>query len=159
MKKKLRKLKRNVKKHAENTSYYLVYRTLYVAGLTILIPMAFAFSIGEWKWYSRSFLFLFVSLFLIIFSFVGMLQRKRHRGETLKSFGRMTLIPGTIALALFIFGKEVLLRFFSIMPGFENVEHLLAFYLDVFIPRMGILLAGYILIGAVLYLIGTKIKK
>ncbi len=159
MRKHIKKIKAKVKKHAKETYYYLVYRTMYVAGLTFLIPMVFAFAFHSGGDLKVPLGYLMFSLFLIMFAFFGLLRRKRHRGETLKSFGRMTLIPGTIAFILLILGNEVVVRLFSVLPGFGSFEIWLSFYLHYFIPKISAIIISYIVIGSALYFAGSRIKK
>lgn len=161
MKKIRKKIKRKIKKHAEETSYYIFYKTIYIAGLSILIPMVFAFALGEKApWYSSPMTYLFASVFLILFAFAGLLKRKKHRGKVLMSLGRMSLIPGVVALALFVFGRSIVFGFFSrIVPGFESVKPLFDAFISYSVPRMGVLVIGYLVVGAALYYAGSRIRK
>lgn len=159
--KKVRKIKKKIKKHAEETSYFLLYKAVYIAGLSILIPMIFAFAFGgEGPWYSSPLTYLFASLFLILFAFIGLLKRKKHKGRVLMSLGKMSLIPGAIALVIFVFGRSIFYNLFAgIIPGFGKVEPLFEIFINYSIPKMGVLVLGYVIIGAVLYYIGTRTKK
>ncbi len=159
--KKVKKIKRNIRKQVEETSYFLVYKIIYITGLSILIPMVFAFAFGgEGPWYSSPITYLFASIFFILFAFIGLLKRKKHKGKVLMSLGRMSLIPGVIALFVFIFGRGIFYNLFAgIIPGFGKVEPLFEIFIDYSIPKMGILVVGYVIIGALLYYIGTNIKK
>jgi len=154
-------IKRKIKETAQEAVYFVIYRALYITGLAILIPMVFAFAFNEQgPWYSSPLTYFFTSVFLIAVSFFGMFWRKRSFSKTLKSLAKMSLIPGGIALVLFVFGRGILYSILRIaVPKFESFEPLFTTYLDSAIPKMGVLLIGYLVVGAALYAAGMKLKK
>ncbi|MBN2111848.1 hypothetical protein JW707_01985 [Candidatus Woesearchaeota archaeon] len=157
----MKKIKRKIKKHVKERTYFAVYKAIYITGLAILIPMIFAFAFGgEGPWYSKPITYIFSSLFLIFFAFFGMLKRKRTLSETLKSLGKMSLVPGFIALVFYAFGGTIVYSFMRVfVPGFDAVEPFVRVFIESSVPRMGILVLGYIVVGAVLYYLGESIKK
>lgn len=156
-----KKIKRRIKKQVEEKTFFIFYKAIYITGLAILIPMIFAFALGEeGPWYSKPITYFFASLFLILFAFFGILKRKKKLSETLKSLGKMSLIPGVIALLFYAFGGTVVYSFMSVfIPGFSAVEPFVNIFIESSIPRMGILVLGYIVIGAALYYTGENLKK
>lgn len=154
-------IKRKIKETAQEAVYFLIYRILYITGLAILIPMVFAFAFPEpGPWYSRPLTYFFASVFLIGFSFLGMFKRKGTFSKTFKSLAKMSLIPGGMALVLFIFGRGILYSILQIaVPKFEMFEPFVTTYLESSVPKMGVLLIGYLVVGIALYIAGIKLKK
>lgn len=154
-------LKKRIGHKVEETWYFILYKAVYIAGLAVLIPMVFAFAFREQgPWYSKPLTYFFASLFLILFAFFGMLKRKKRLSSTLQSLGRMSLIPGIIALIFVIFGRSLVYNFLRIfIPKFESFEPFVRLFIESSIPRVGILILGYIIVGAVLYYLGYRIRK
>ena len=156
-----KKIKRKIKKKVEEKTYFFIYKALYITGLAILIPMIFAFAFQEpGPWYSKPMTYFFASIFLILYAFFGMLKRKKKLSDTLKSLGKMSLIPGIIALIFFVFGGPLVYNFLRmIIPKFDAIEPFVTIFIESSIPKMGVLVLGYIFIGGILYYLGDRIKK
>ena len=48
----------------------------------------------------------FIALFLVMFSFYGLLWKHKHLGKTFKSIGFMSLVPGLLAAFVYTIGRQ-----------------------------------------------------
>ena len=130
---------------------------LFVLGLSFIIPVILSASLPEdiTSLYA-SVSFLIVSVILIIISVAGTLYISKDIAHMFRNLGLYSIIPGVIAMITTVFGREVLVVFFSVNS--ETLQPIITAYLDARVPKLWILTASYLILGIVLYYIGRKLK-
>lgn len=138
------------------------FKFLYLTGLTLLIPAIFTSDIPQQFWFFQNLtqnLFFYIVIGLIIISLFGMFLTKGSMADALKSMGLMTLIPGFLALLTALFGEKIIIGPLQGLPLYSEMESLISHYLLISIPKMWILTVSYLIIGFVLYIIGTHYEN
>lgn len=152
-------LHRKVRRTVSNVLIISLYRTAYITGLAILIPMVFVNGLENGLWYSSALLYILLAAVFVLFAVAGVIRKQKNIPKALKSLGLMSLIPGAAAFAFFIFGKDAIYSLAaSFVPAFAEIEPWLNIYLGITIPQIGLLAAGYVLVGAALYMTGRRLS-
>lgn len=158
----MKKRLKTIKKKGKDLAYLAVFKLMYLAGLTVIIPFVLSIdvphAVGLWAGTQRA-LFAF-SLFFIGFSFYGVYNEKRQSlSKTLRTMGFMTLIPGGISLFFAIFGKHVLPALYSLissLPDIERLNDLINVAVENSINRVWYLTMSYIVLGLLLYHLSNR---
>ncbi|MDP7180486.1 MAG: hypothetical protein QF824_04415 [Candidatus Woesearchaeota archaeon] len=139
--------------------YSRFFNFVYLLGLTFIIPFLFTTGgVVEVK-YMKPSVILVVALFFIIAGIVGMYHTKKSWRQTFFSIGLWTLIPGTVSLLLFLFGKMAVFSFLEkVVVNFDQLKPLLDIYL-LRLPRFMILSSFYVLLGGIFLFIGGRVKE
>lgn len=159
----MRKKERIPRKGAEGVLVGLIVRALaglfYVAGLTVVIPLALFLISPPPDIVAMAYLtaYFTAAVVVVLVSVIIIFWWKKSFGKTLKTLGVMTLIPGIIALLFTMYGKEVVLNWFSSrVPNFIHVEPILMRYVDIAVPKLGWLTFVYIVLGVGLFVWGMR---
>lgn len=147
---------------AENVVWSVIVSLLYIAGLTLLIPLVFLFVFPQEMDIvspSTSPILVWTAVGLILASFFITLTFKKSLGGALKSLGRVTFIPGLIGLVFSLVGRDLVLLYMAgTIPGFNQLKPLLSLYLDNAVPHVRYLTLGFFVLGVVFWLLGDKLE-
>ncbi len=138
-----------------------IVNTAYITGLSMLIPVIFLilFPKGVVALTENNYKLLLVSLALIAASAAVLFLRKKSPKKTLRDLGMMTLVPGSAALLFMLFGKETIAGILRSYVINAHEVDLIINYVDSTLPKLGILMVGYIIIGAVFMYIGHRLRR
>jgi hypothetical protein len=161
LKKRIRKIRRKAGRKAVELMYRAFFKSCYLVGLSFLIPFILTYALPEAgeEWYKVPLIFFFLALFLVMFSFYGLLWRHKRIGKTFKSLGFMSLVPGLIAAMVATIGRQKLVQAVLAVHGGESTLAALNFYIDRTVPKIKVLVLGYIVIGLFFYWVGTKLEE
>lgn len=184
LKKKAKKVRKRVKKRVHNVAkstkkareltkkasrflfLYFLAKIFYIAGLTGIIPfIVFVTFPSEVKNYTGlSLSVLLISLFFLSIGIIAMYRlRDKNPGRLCKGLGKLTLIPGIVALLLFLFSKNNIIDALDMlipqMQSSEYLDMLFSLYIQRVVPSLGFMTFAYLVIGLVLYWYGQRREK
>lgn len=157
----VKKVKKTVKKKAKFQAKSYLFRTLYLTGLTAIIPAVvinaapteLAFLQGT------PFNIMVAAIFLVVVGTLGIFDLHGKGKEGFNALALTTLIPGGIAIAI-TFGLDSIITNLLgwMLPDIEQLQIMIDLYIERAIPRVGFLILGYVSIGGLWYLLG-KVRK
>ncbi|MBN1644475.1 hypothetical protein JW851_00345 [Candidatus Woesearchaeota archaeon] len=135
---------------------------VYIAGLSIMIPLLFFVFFPEHLWtsvvYAKSMIFFAVGL-VVISAFVLYIYNNSI-GRTFFSLGLATFVPGSLALVFSVYNKEFVFGFIrTYLKQFNLIEPYLDTYLAHSMPRVWALTVSYILIGVIFIWLGIRYSR
>ncbi|MBD3361994.1 hypothetical protein GF358_04360 [Candidatus Woesearchaeota archaeon] len=137
----------------------IVAHFLYIAGLSIIIPILFLFFFPSQLWSAVNYAkpILISAIVLVVLSMIVLYVYNKSIGKTLFNLGLATFVPGAIALVFSIYNKEIVFGFIrSYFSAFEFIEPLLDSYLAHVIPTVWAVTIAYIVIGFVFIIFGVQ---
>ena len=133
-----------------------IFKIVYIFAIGSIIPLSLALDIEPKLSFfvkETSYLML-IAMILLLISVIGEFMNQGTLPKTLKSIGRMTLIPASIALVVVLIGKETLLILIDRF-GVGNLKIIIEYYLTK-LPNAFILIISYLALGLLLYLLGKS---
>jgi len=139
---------------------HAIVHAIYLAGVAILFPVLVAsYETGVFPWAVSRNAF-YGSLMLIIIAALLLWRSHGKFGKTLRSLGWMKIIPGLIAVAFFVFGRDTIFGTARVnIAGFSVVEPFVRPLLTHSAPTLGIFAGAYILIGIAFVWIGHRLES
>ena len=145
---------------------YILGKVAYITALAMLLPFVFLITLpeklGDFSTSSSTLLLLGVLLIIIgIYSIYAI--SKKNTALMCKRLGRLTLIPGFVALLLLFVSKETMVNLLDgIIPQVENaqrIDFLLSLYINHAVPSVTIMMFAYLIIGFILWWYGRKKER
>lgn len=152
--------KRFYKKAAKSLVISFIVNTAYITSISTLIPIVFLilFPQGVVVLTERIYKPLFLSIALIAASAAVLFLHRKSKKKTLRDFGMMTLVPGSAALVFMLFGKKAIAEILKRYTVNLYEIDLIVNYVDSTLPKLWILIAGYIFIGAAFMYLGRRLN-
>lgn len=147
MKKVVRKVEREIRFQAAR----FIAQLLYLAGLTLLLPM---FPIlFEPELFREVRLIFFVALALIAASFTVIVFVTHSKKRAFSTLGWITLLPGLAAVVFTAFGSDWLIE--STMQASPFVQY----WIQKYVPNSWFVSGVYVMLGALLLWISEQVRK
>jgi hypothetical protein len=123
----------------------------YIAGLTALIPLVIFPTTKAPTYFSAA-------SGLIIFAVLVIFIQKGSLALTIRTLGRITTIPGILAVLFLMFGRETSVNFaLSLAPSLT--APIVKAYIENSIPSVWLLALGFLIIGIVLWMLGSRMVR
>ena len=132
-----------------------IFGIFYVTGLTLLFPFLFFLQLAG----PSSPNFLIAAIILITISFFGFLGRYGNLAGTLKTLGRITLIPGLLGIFFSVFGRRIIVSVLEGQQLAQGVLLTLISYVENAVPKVLALTVLYIVLGIFMWWIGSKFER
>jgi len=100
-----------------------------------------------------------ISTGLVIISAVILMLQKKSMGDALVALSVMTFIVGIIAVGFAWFGQDKIVSFLDFLGTLKPVAEGYVIYWAFFVPRVWISIAGYFILGIILWVIGNRIRR
>ena len=140
------------KKVAAHVFIRWVFGTMYVIGLSLLLPFLYFLDVRG----KTSPSLLTVSLVCILVSFIGFAHYTKTMGNALRALGKITLVPGVIAVFLSYVSRSAVIEIIHPRIAAEALLYVAQFF-EHSVPKVHALAFFYILLGGMLYLLGRKV--
>ncbi len=138
---------------------HFVVHALYLSGIALLFPIlvaAYGTGVAPWTLFRERFI---VATILILLGALILWRSHGELGKTLRSLGWMKVVPGAIAIAFFLFGKEYFYGTArTTITGFAAIEPFFKPLFEHSLPALELFAAAYILIGILFVWTGHKIS-
>jgi hypothetical protein len=138
----------------------VLVHTVYLTGIALLFPLIVnAYETGVAPWILDKTHFSGALTLIVLGAFV-LWYTNGKLGKTLKSLGWMKIVPGTIAIAFFLFGKD---SFYGTartsITGFSIIEPVVKPLFEHSLPTLEIFAVGYVLLGICFVWLGNKMEQ
>ncbi len=100
-----------------------------------------------------------IAVGLVLVSTVILMLQKKSIGDALVALAIMTFIVGIIAVGFAFFGQEKIISFLGFLGALKPVAEGYVAYWAYFVPRVWISIAGYFVLGIILWVTGNKIRR
>jgi hypothetical protein len=128
-----------------------VAQLAYIAGLAALIPLVIFPTTKAPTYFSAA-------AGLIIFAVLVIFIQKGSLALTIRSLGRITTIPGILAVLFLMFGRESSVNFaLSLAPSLT--EPIVKAYIENSIPSVWLLALGFLIVGVILWMLGSRMVR
>ena len=95
----------------------------------------------------------------VIISAIILMMQKQSMGDALVALAIMTFIVGIIAAGFALFGQDKILSFLDFLGALKPVAEGYMAYWAFFVPKVWISIAGYFVLGIILWVTGNKIRR
>ncbi|MBD3304448.1 hypothetical protein GF343_04835 [Candidatus Woesearchaeota archaeon] len=96
---------------------------------------------------------------LVAISAIILMLQKKSIGNALVSLSIMTFLVGIIATLLALFGQEDIISFLDFLGALKPLAEGYIAYWAFFVPKVWISIAGYFVLGIVMWVTGNRIRR
>ena len=134
---------------------------IYITGLAFLIPFAILLLFPPEVFILPPNLvtLTLTALAFVIVSAAILALQKKSLGDSFVSLAIMTFLVCIVAAILALFGQEKILSFLGFLGALKPVAEGYIAYWAYFVPKVWISIAGYFVVGVILWIVGNKIRR
>ncbi|MBW3004525.1 hypothetical protein KY310_01725 [Candidatus Woesearchaeota archaeon] len=100
-----------------------------------------------------------IAVAFVIISAVILAMQKKSLGDSFVSLAIMTFLVCIIAALLALFGQDKILSFLDFLGALKPVAEGYVAYWAYFVPKVWISIAGYFVLGVILWVAGNRIRR